>query len=252
MECHCASSQASPSPLEADFSGTMFPVWRTRAANSKALGTAFAIWQFYDASVKAELFSTALETSAGILLVDPMPLAPEPLQDLTRDARIAGRHGHERQSLPRRERLFEKIRVFRFSRTPQHTPSARSHCPQAVSRRRNFSPEMPVRSRFEAGRAGEIAIYLARDGGTLIVGDALINFEPYGFAFLPEKYCTNEKQMRRSLRRLLDYDFERMLFAHGTPIIAVRAKKARTTSARTAIDTLKWWNASIPSRAFCG
>jgi glyoxylase-like metal-dependent hydrolase (beta-lactamase superfamily II) len=75
------------------------------------------------------------------------------------------------------------------------------------------------------GPEGEAAIYDARDGGSLIVGDALINFEPYGFAFLPKKYCMDEKQMHRSLRRLLDYDFERMLFAHGTPIMQSARKK---------------------------
>jgi glyoxylase-like metal-dependent hydrolase (beta-lactamase superfamily II) len=53
---------------------------------------------------------------------------------------------------------------------------------------------------------------------SLIMGDALINFEPHGFTFLPAKYCTNFKRMRQSLRQLLDLDFERILFAHGIPI----------------------------------
>ena len=66
---------------------------------------------------------------------------------------------------------------------------------------------------------GEIVLHYAPGGGTLIVGDALVNFEPYGFTFLPGKYCSNEKEMRRSLRKLLDYKAERMLFAHGTPIL---------------------------------
>jgi glyoxylase-like metal-dependent hydrolase (beta-lactamase superfamily II) len=67
---------------------------------------------------------------------------------------------------------------------------------------------------------GEIALHYAQDGGTFIIGDALINFEPYGFTFLPAKYCSNQKQMRRSLRKLLDYKAERIFFAHGTPILS--------------------------------
>jgi hypothetical protein len=55
---------------------------------------------------------------------------------------------------------------------------------------------------------------------TLIVGDALINFEPYSLTFLPAKCSSNQKERRRSLRKLLDYKAERMLFAHGTPILA--------------------------------
>src|SRR3712207_7604903 len=44
-------------------------------------------------------------------------------------------------------------------------------------------------------------------------------FRSYGFALLPAKYCTSQKQMRRSLRKLLDYEFERIVFAHGFPVV---------------------------------
>ncbi len=73
---------------------------------------------------------------------------------------------------------------------------------------------------IEGAGIGEIALYHEAADGTLIVGDALINFEPYGFTFLPAKYCSNEKEMRRSLRKLLAYKAERMLFAHGLPILS--------------------------------
>ena len=78
---------------------------------------------------------------------------------------------------------------------------------------------------IQGAAAGEMAIYHEQDGGALIVGDALINFEPYGFTFLPPKYCSDAKEMRRSLRRLLDYNFERMLFAHGTPLMHSARRK---------------------------
>jgi glyoxylase-like metal-dependent hydrolase (beta-lactamase superfamily II) len=72
---------------------------------------------------------------------------------------------------------------------------------------------------IQGAAAGEIALYHDGDGGAIIMGDALINFEPYGFSFLPPKYCSDAKEMHRSLRQLLDYNFERMLFAHGAPLI---------------------------------
>ena len=74
---------------------------------------------------------------------------------------------------------------------------------------------------------GEIALYHSPNGGTLIVGDALINFEPYGFTFLPGKYCLDEKEMRRSLLKLLDRKAERILFAHGLPIVSNATARLR-------------------------
>jgi glyoxylase-like metal-dependent hydrolase (beta-lactamase superfamily II) len=78
--------------------------------------------------------------------------------------------------------------------------------------------------RIEGAADGEFALYHADDGGTLIMGDALINFDPHGFTLLPRKYCTNQKQMIRSLRKLLDLDFSRIFFAHGNPIM-IRARE---------------------------
>src|SRR5207248_6052224 len=80
---------------------------------------------------------------------------------------------------------------------------------------------------IEGAAVGEIALYQPSNRGTLIVGDALINFEPHGFTFLPRKYCQNEKEMRRSLRKLLAYKFERILFAHGTPILSQGTARLR-------------------------
>src|SRR5438270_7331179 len=84
---------------------------------------------------------------------------------------------------------------------------------------------------------GEIALYHASNGGTLIVGDALINLEPYGFSLLPRKYCLNEKQMRNSLCKLLARPAERMLFAHGMPIVS-----GTTAGSRRLVE---------PDRQFC-
>ena len=80
---------------------------------------------------------------------------------------------------------------------------------------------------IEGAASGEIVLHYAGNGGTLIVGDALVNFEPYGFSFLPAKYCSDQKQMRHSLRKLLDYRAKRILFAHGTPILSTASERLR-------------------------
>jgi glyoxylase-like metal-dependent hydrolase (beta-lactamase superfamily II) len=80
---------------------------------------------------------------------------------------------------------------------------------------------------IDGAARGEIALYHAANGGTLVIGDALINFEPYGFTFLPEKYCQDPKQMRNSLRKLLRFNAERILFAHGMPILSRASDRLR-------------------------
>ena len=158
------------------------------------------IWNLYDPAVKADLFSTAVETGRGIYLIDPVPLATDALSELSEQGAIAGivitNENHERA----KEDFARRFQV------PLYDGSE-------VVPRLNVIP-------IEGAPSGEIAVHYDGGGGTLIIGDALINFQPYGFALLPPKYCSNAKLMRKSLPKLLDYSFERILFAHGAPILS--------------------------------
>jgi hypothetical protein len=177
-----------------------------------------ALWHTYDPAVKAELYSTCLLSSDGACLIDPIPLESEALDELVGSARVARiivtSSNHDRAS----SRFAEKFSVPIFARRnafPDKTPDEFT----SVADGDEICDELLVIAIEDAG-PGEIALYHPADNGTLIVGDALINFEPYGFTFLPGKYCSNEKEMRQSLRKLLDYKAERMLFAHGMPILS--------------------------------
>lgn len=180
-------------------------------------------WQSYDASVKADLFSTAAQTSDGFLLVDPIPIQPELLRQLTGERPIAGifvtNANHCRASVDFAKKFDAPIFAHRATRATCDLPSARD-----VENGQMFAANVSA-IEIQGAAAGEMAIYHNQDGGALIVGDALINFEPYGFTFLPPKYCSNAKKMRRSLHHLLDYKFECMLFAHGTPLMHSARKK---------------------------
>ncbi|PYI91168.1 MAG: hypothetical protein DME97_14550 [Verrucomicrobia bacterium] len=175
------------------------------------------IWRFYDPSVKADLFSTALETATSAYLIDPIPLVPEAVASLARRVEIAGiivtNENHERAAA----RFAGKFNV------PIYMDAALAgamELPGAVPVQGNTLPADLTAVEIEGGPAGEIAIHFAGSDGTMIIGDVLINFEPYGFALLPAKYCSNFKVMRRSLAKLLDYSFDRMLFGHGMPILS--------------------------------
>lgn len=180
-------------------------------------------WQAYDANAKADLFSTALATSEGLLVVDPIPLEPEPLQQLLSAGPVAGVFVTNVNHCRAAPEFARKCDAPLFAHTKTcavcELPAARS-----VANGQAFVGDLRA-IEIEGGPEGETAIYHEHDGGVFIIGDALINFDPYGFAFLPAKYSLDAKKMRRSLRRLLDYQFERMLFAHGTPLIHSARKK---------------------------
>lgn len=175
------------------------------------------VWQNYDPMVKADLFSTALEATPGLFLIDPIPLATEAFAELTNTRRTAGvivtNSNHHRDSV----RLSEQFSLTLFAHFEASLPPEVRQL-QTLEEGTLLAEELRVIA-IEGAAPGELALHYPKDGGTMIMGDALINFAPYGFTFLPAKYCSNPKRMRHSLRHLLDFEFERMVFAHGMPLL---------------------------------
>jgi glyoxylase-like metal-dependent hydrolase (beta-lactamase superfamily II) len=177
-----------------------------------------AVWQTYDKTAKADLFSSALIVQDGVFVIDPIEIADYPLDQLTGTRPIAGiivTNGNHFRSADTYIRRFSVPLFAHRNSLPKRAPPGFIE----ISDGSRIGHELEVIT-IEGAGPGEVALYHAADHGTLIVGDALINFEPYGLALLPEKYCANIKQMRESLRKLLRYDAERILFAHGMPILS--------------------------------
>lgn len=176
------------------------------------------VWQTYDDQVKADLFSTALDTSAGTYLVDPIPLDEKTMLNFGAQRKMAGicvtNVNHARAAA-------ELARTFSLPVYVHNELCGNADFPDAAGMSEGQGSVQGLTGiAIEGGPKGEMALHHAANGGTMVLGDALINFEPHGFGFLPAKYCLNARMMRRSLRKLLDYSFDRMFFAHGTPILS--------------------------------
>ena len=193
------------------------------------------IWKTYDPALKADLFSTAITTRNGTFLVDPIPLADAALAQLLNAGSVTGvivtNSNHLRASADFADRFSVPIVAHPQTFPGQAFPGTKVRQSDGLVRWRvgdgsKICDEIAVIG-IDGAAAGEIVLHYAPNGGMLIIGDALINFEPYGFTFLPHKYCSNEKEMRRSLRKLLTRKAERMLFAHGPPIQSAASARLR-------------------------
>ena len=174
----------------------------------------FAVWFAYDQTVKAELFSTVFAAGNELTLVDPIALRTDHRAELDSIGRVA------RIVVTNANHLRDTMNFAQAYSAPIFAPSelnAEVTHNHVLSDGLQVGPLQAIK--IDGAAAGEFALYHAKDGGTLIVGDALINFDPHGFGLLPKKYCGNQKEMIRSVRRLLDLDFNRIFFAHGHPIL---------------------------------
>ena len=188
------------------------------ASDFDRIASNIAIWHAYDSAVKAELYSVCLTTAIRTYLIDPIFLEREAFKEMIGSRRIAGivvtNSNHHRAAVQFTQQL--SVPIFAHAHTfPSDQPSLLT----TIADGEEICDQLRVIA-VDGAALGEIVLHYAANGGTLIVGDALINFEPYGFAFLPAKYCSDQREMRRSLRKLLDYEGERILFAHGTPILS--------------------------------
>jgi len=175
-------------------------------------------WQYYDSKIKAELCSSAILVSERIYLVDPILLEASQLDRLRRKAPPAGiivtNANHVRAAAYYSKELSLPVLAHRATFQGKQPPQF-----EELKGGGKICAELEIIA-IEGAVAGEIALYDPLKGGTLIVGDALINFDPPGFTVLPRKYCLDEKRLRQSMWERLTRPAERMLFAHGTPILS--------------------------------
>ena len=198
-----------------------------KAADLQQLSHSLWLWQAFDPAVKSDLFSSAARSAEQLFLIDPIPLETPALEELDAQGQVAGiliTNVNHRRAVGMFARKYD-VAIFSAAEVAREFSGLRTVALNAGEQVTREFGAIPI----PGAAAGETAFHFPADGGTIVVGDALINLEPYGFALLPAKYCCDQKAMRRSLRELLDWPFERLLFAHGTPLVG---------SARARLETL--------------
>jgi glyoxylase-like metal-dependent hydrolase (beta-lactamase superfamily II) len=172
-------------------------------------------WQAYDPAVKVDLSCCARRTSRGLVFIDPIPLAREALAELCEQAAPAAiiltNGNHARAAADYRQRFSIPILAHADA-----VAELGLTIDQQIAEGETVLDTFTVIA-LPGAAPGESALHA---DGILHVGDALIHLPPLGFALLPEKYCTDAKEMRASLGKLLRFPCEVLTFAHGLPLVS--------------------------------
>ena len=142
------------------------------ASDFDRIASNIAIWHDYDSTVKAELYSTCLITPDSSYFIDPIPLRSEALDKLVAAGRVAGiivtNCNHHRASARFAEQFAVPVLAY--------SDAFPGHAPRQFMRVANgdeICDGLHVIG-IEGAAPGEIVLHYAADGGTLIIGDALM------------------------------------------------------------------------------
>lgn len=174
------------------------------------------VWHGYDPECKVDCSSSALRTPEGFVLVDPIRLEEQALERMLGDDTVAAivltSGNHQRGSLYEKERLDAPIFAPEGARGEVTADRWYGDGEKLLGRLGTVA--------LPGGPPGESALHAP---GVLFVGDALISLG--GLELLPEKYCTDRKQLRESVQKLAALDFDVLCMAHGIPIIGSAKEK---------------------------
>ena len=173
------------------------------------------IWQAYEPVVKCDLTSSALLLGSRMLLVDPIPLADIALDELLSHGKpeliVCSSANHARAAAQFRQKFGGTIAA-----RAESAPDLGVKIELTLEDGATLLDALEVCT-LPGGAVGEVA--LIHPGGVACVGDALVHLPQTGFAILANKYCTDAKLLRHSLRKLLRYEFSALTFAHGLPLV---------------------------------
>jgi glyoxylase-like metal-dependent hydrolase (beta-lactamase superfamily II) len=193
----------------------------THADEFQALSDTLYHWSVYDPAVKCEIGSAALKLTSGWVVVDPVPLAETAWKEMLALAPLRailltnGNHVRDAVTL----RAQHQAPVVTAADTRRDITELRPDVTLLPGELLYGVTAIAI----PGATPGETAFY--SNTGVMMFGDAVINTSPeIGLEFLPDKYCANAEQNRASLRKLLDFDFHTLTFAHGAPV-TTRAKE---------------------------
>ena len=172
-------------------------------------------WEQYSPEHKVELTSHAIIQEGRIFVFDPIPLASAAMALLVERASMTAivltNENHQRDAVSWRNQC--NVPIWAAAEAMLPWPDVRRF-------QRSETEWQGWKVQWLDGAAGgEVALRWDRES-VVVCGDAIVNLPGRGLELLPEKYCRNQTQLKQSLRILAACPFERLLMAHGRPVLA--------------------------------
>ena len=169
-------------------------------------------WSVHDDRINFVSASYAVSMDEGTVLIDPLPLADQPMRELGDVSAIClTTSSHQRSSWRLRRELGVKVWAPALTRLVEEEPDERYSEEDALpgDLRPVFTPG--------AGTT-QHTFLLDRGDGVAFVPDLLVLPPGRKLAVIPEQYAHDVEQARESIRKLLDLPFAVLCLGHGAPV----------------------------------
>ncbi|MCP9442539.1 MAG: hypothetical protein NNA20_08085 [Nitrospira sp.] len=175
-------------------------------------------WSWFSEEKQLDFNGLFLVTPEHRILVDPPPLTEEAKTVIHRygpvDSLIITNRDHLREAAACRSEFggclfFPDPDAAVMELTPDHAYKDGEVLPGGMLVVRLKDQKSP----------GESALFLQREKGVLIVGDALIGKPAGGVSMLPADKYADAAKAKAGLRRLLQYEFDSLLVGDGASIL---------------------------------
>jgi hypothetical protein len=169
-------------------------------------------WGLHDDRIDFLSTAHAIAGPGGVVLIDPLPLAPSALArlgDVTAICLTAGTH--QRSAWRYRRELGVEVWAPALSRLIDDEPDVRY----------SEGDQLPggLRAVFTPGAGTtQHTFLLDQGGGIAFVPDLFANVPGRGLTIVGEEYMPDPAEARRSIRKLLDLPFAVLCLDHGAPI----------------------------------
>ena len=185
------------------------------AANFREIVNGLWFWSSLHEEWKVDFSCCAWKSKEDLVLIDPIELDSACLARLENAGRLSAilltNQNHERHADWFRQHYGIKVYVHRDA------VAGIEITPDEVFCDGDTAPGELKVIHLPGTCASESAFYVEASGGIVFSGDVVVNAQD-GLAFLPDSYCADARQNRRSARKLLELKFETLTVAHGNPI----------------------------------